>query len=106
MVYALMGWQLSQTIKQLVQRVESRDGVLGEGVASRLPQASASRQRCKLPSKVQGQGPEEVGFGVFWGSKEMPFGGIDDIDPHLGGKNPKNNFGGVNKHFQAKLIKH
>jgi len=39
--------------------------------------------------------------------KEVPFGGRDDITPHLGGQIPpkKNNFGGVNRRFQAYVAK-
>jgi len=34
--------------------------------------------------------------------KEVPFGGLDEIAPDLGGQIPKKpNFGGVNRHFQA-----
>ena len=34
--------------------------------------------------------------------KEVPFGGLDETAPHLGGQIPKNpNFGGVNRRFQA-----
>ena len=39
--------------------------------------------------------------------KDVPFGGSVDISPHLRGKIPQNrNFGGVNKHFQAKHAKY
>ena len=35
--------------------------------------------------------------------KDVPFGGFVDISPHFGGEIPqKNNFGGVNRRFQAK----
>ena len=36
----------------------------------------------------------------------VPFGGRDEIAPHLGGQIPKKaHFGGVNRRFQAKLVK-
>jgi len=36
----------------------------------------------------------------------LPLGGRDEIAPHLGGQiPPKTKFGGMNRHFQAKLIK-
>jgi len=36
----------------------------------------------------------------------VPFGGFVDTAPHFGVKSPqKNNFWGVNGHFQAKLAK-
>jgi len=38
--------------------------------------------------------------------KDVPFLGFVDIAPHLGGKSPQNpNFGGVNRRFQAKIVK-
>jgi len=37
---------------------------------------------------------------------DVPFGGLVDVPPHLGGQIPqKNNFGGVNRRFPAKLLK-
>jgi len=39
--------------------------------------------------------------------KDVPFGGGDNISPHLGVKCPQNpNFGAVNKSFQAKCVKY
>ena len=38
--------------------------------------------------------------------KDVPFLDFVDIAPHLGVKSPKNpNFGGMNRHLQAKLVK-
>jgi len=48
----------------------------------------------------------DVGSNDADSRKDVPFLGFVDSDPHVGGKIPKNrNFGGVNRHFPAKLAK-
>jgi len=38
---------------------------------------------------------------------DVPFGDLVDTAPHFGGEIPQNpNFGGVNRHFQAKWAKY
>ena len=46
-------------------------------------------------------------FDARWLKRRGPFGGFVDMAPHFGGQIPKKKpiWGGVNRHFQAKMVK-
>jgi len=89
-VYALAGGGLSQARPCLP---ESGGGVLGG-----LESAAGSPQR---GSRAE---PLKKLVLLYFGTSRKCLLGCNDS--HLGGKGSQNNFGGVNRHFPAKLVKY
>jgi len=71
--YALASGLSQVRSKELRPEVErERGSIVGEGAAT-PPHQLGLRDRCKLPSGVQGTAPEEAGFSLFLGFKNLQF---------------------------------